>query len=97
MRGRVAALVLMTMAAAPATAQSNGVQSNGVQSNGVLGCDRKDADPQYCHDGKRRTVCSENGHLLWQDSRDALSQGEMHFLALDGRVPTPPCGGKIGG
>jgi hypothetical protein len=80
MRIFIAAFVLM-MAAGPAAAQF-----------GVLGCDRKDADPSYCRDGKPRSVCNENGHLVWQDNRDAISQGEMHFLSMEGRVKTPPCG-----
>lgn len=87
MRACLAVLVLVTLVAEHAAAQSNG----------ILGCDRKDADPQYCRDGKRRPVCSENGHVIWRDTRDVLSQGELHFLAMDGPPSTPPCAGKPGG
>jgi hypothetical protein len=58
----------------------------------ILGCDRQDADPQYCQNGKQKSVCNKNGHLVWQDSGDAVSQGQLHFLSMDGRIRMPPCG-----
>jgi hypothetical protein len=57
----------------------------------VLGCDKPNADPQYCHNKERRPVCLANGHMVWKDTQTPISQGELSFLAMDGRVPTPKC------
>lgn len=80
----LAALVLAAMGAEGASAQSAGESA----------CERKDADRVYCQDGKPRPVCSENGHLVWSDTRDALSQGELIFLTKFGAVSKPRCTDK---
>jgi hypothetical protein len=77
MRSWLAALALMTMGAEGASAES--------------GCERKDADPFYCHDGKPRPVCFENGHLVWRETHEVISQGELAFLTMGGNVPKPLC------
>ncbi len=79
-RAWVAVLIVMTMSVESASAQSN--------------CERKDADPAYCHEGKPRAVCLENGHLVWRDTHDAVSQGELAFLAMGGKVSKPKCSEK---
>ena len=84
MRAWLAALVLMTMGSEGAIAQTNAES----------GCERKDADRFYCHDGKPRPVCFENGHLVWRETHDAISQGELTFLTMGGKVPKPLCSGK---
>jgi hypothetical protein len=56
-----------------------------------LGCDKSNADPQYCRDHQRRPVCMANGHVVWKDTQTPISQGESIFLAEDGPLPTPKC------
>ena len=80
MRAWLVALTLMAMGAERATAES--------------GCERKDADPIYCHDGKPRPVCFENGRLVWRETHDVISQGELAFLTMGGKVPKPLCSSK---
>jgi hypothetical protein len=80
----LAALVLAAM----------GAESAGAQSSVESGCERKDPDPVYCHDGKPRAVCLENGRLVWRDTHDAISQGELIFLTKGGPVPKPSCSEK---
>jgi hypothetical protein len=57
----------------------------------MLGCETKTADPQYCHNGERRSVCIQDGRLVWADTREAVSNGEVSFLASDGPVAKPRC------
>lgn len=57
----------------------------------VLGCDKPNADPQYCHDKERRPICLANGRMVWKDTQSPLSQGEYHFLSQDGPVAMPKC------
>ena len=56
-----------------------------------LGCDKPNADPQYCRDHQRRPVCMANGHIVWKDTQTPISQGESIFLAMDGPLATPKC------
>ena len=58
----------------------------------MLGCEEKNADPAYCQNGVRRAVCSQNGSVLWADTRLPVTVGEIGFLSSDGPVPKPPCG-----
>jgi hypothetical protein len=70
--------------------------TSGAESAAVAGsaCEDKFPDPTYCRDGKPRLVCSDNGHLVWRDTHDALSRGEITFLAMGGKAPQPRCGDK---
>jgi hypothetical protein len=84
LRTWLAVLVLAAMGADGASAQSADESA----------CARKNADPIYCRDGKPRPVCLDNGHLVWSDTHDPISQGELMFLGMGGKVPKPRCGDK---
>ena len=71
-----------------------GVEGAAPQSVGKSACEDKYADPTYCREGKPRPVCLDNGHLVWRDTHDALSRGEMTFLTMSGNVPQPRCSDK---
>jgi len=57
----------------------------------MLGCEQKISDPAYCQNGVRRTVCMAGGAVVWADTRQPVTAGELGFLSSDGPVPKPQC------
>jgi hypothetical protein len=42
-------------------------------------------------DGKGRDVCSQNGTMLWRDTRIPITRGAFNYLAAEGPVVSPYC------
>jgi hypothetical protein len=80
----LAVLVLLTI----------GLEAAAAQAVANSACEEKNPDPTYCRDGKPRPVCLDNGHLIWRDTQDALSRGEITFLTMGGKVPQRRCSDK---
>ena len=56
-------------------------------AEGTVGCDKKDADPIYCRDGKPRPICLQGGVIVFADTRLPVT-GKYSF---DGQLSLSPC------
>jgi hypothetical protein len=49
-------------------------------------------DSEFCRSGHLRETCSQNGYLIWYDTRLPLPRSQFNRLvAFIGSVPSPPC------
>jgi hypothetical protein len=64
------------------------VQIETVSADGCKG----EKDSQYCIGGKVREVCTQNGYVVWADTRMSISVGEINYLSIYSPVISePPC------
>ena len=58
----------------------------------ILDCEKRDADPIYCRDGKPRPICLQDNVLVFADTRLPVAEGKFSY---DGELSLSPCPPKI--
>jgi hypothetical protein len=46
-------------------------------ADAISGCERKDADPIYCKDGKPRPMCLQDSVIVFADTRLPVPEGKF--------------------
>jgi hypothetical protein len=57
-------------------------------AEGISGCEKKDADPIYCQDGKPRPMCVQDNVIVFAETRLPIPGGRFSF---DGQLSLSPC------
>jgi hypothetical protein len=63
----------------------------------ILGCEKKDADPVYCRDGKPPPICLRGNVIVWADTRLPVLGSQLAFILRDEpRQSLFPCPENLG-
>lgn len=61
------------------------------QAEAISGCEKKDADPIYCRDGKPRPICLQDNVVVFADTRLPVPEGKF---SSDGELSLSACPSK---